>query len=64
MAQIPTPPASRQTSESPEIQKETDVDTSAELLQTLDSLLERYLYLLDLHQRLQADLAKQLSSVW
>lgn len=57
MAQVPTPPESRQTSESPEIQhKEAGaVD--------LDGLLERYLGLLDRHQRLQADLAKQLSSV-
>lgn len=62
MAQIPTPPASRDTSEAPEIQKETEVDTSTELLQPLDTLLERYLHLLDRHQKLQADLAKQLSS--
>ena len=65
MAQIPTPPASRPGSEAPEVQqKETHgVDTSAGLLQTLDTLLERYLHLLDRHQKLQADLAKRLSSV-
>lgn len=58
MAQILTPPASRHTSESPEIQQKEN-----ELSQTLDTLLERYLALLDRHQKLQADLAKQLSSV-
>ncbi|BCR91587.1 uncharacterized protein ACHE_70430A [Aspergillus chevalieri] len=62
MAQILTPPASRHTSESPEVRKETEVDASAELLQSLDTLLERYLHLLDRHQKLQADLAKRLSS--
>lgn len=64
MAQVPTPPASRPGSEAPEVQqKETQVDTSAGLLQTLDTLLEQYLHLLDRHQKLQADLAKRLSSV-
>ena len=65
MAQVPTPPASRHSSEAPEVQqKETqEVDTSAALLQTLDTLLERYLHLLDRHQKLQEDLAKRLSSV-
>ena len=57
MAQVPTPPESRQTSASPELQHrgEGAVD--------VDRLLERYLGLLDWHQTLQADLAKQLSSV-
>lgn len=66
MAQVPTPPASRHASEAPEVQqkdaKEVD-NTSDGLLQTLDTLLERYLHLLDQYQKLQADLAKRLSSV-
>lgn len=55
MAQVPTPPRSRQASASPESQFNASTD--------LDSLLERYLALLDRHQSLQTDLAKQLSSV-
>ncbi|KAI9927968.1 hypothetical protein ASPWEDRAFT_29358 [Aspergillus wentii DTO 134E9] len=63
MAQVPTPPASRHGSESPDVeQKKPVVDSSAELLQSLDTLLERYLCLLDRHQKLQADLGKRLSS--
>lgn len=66
MPQIPTPPASRHASESPELDQKNSlpVDSSAELLQSLDTLLERYLGLLDRHQKLQSELAKQLSSVW
>lgn len=66
MALVPTPPASRHGSEASEVQhkdaKEVD-NTPDGLLQTLDTLLEQYLHLLDQHQKLQADLAKRLSSV-
>ena len=34
-----------------------------DLLQSLDNLLERYLHLLDQHQKLQAELGSKLSSV-
>lgn len=63
MAQIPTPPLSRQASEERQIedQKKTSQDQDQVLL--LDSLLERYLHLLDRHQTLQAEIGKQLSSV-
>lgn len=37
---------------------------SMELLQSLDTLLEEYLHLLDRQQELQSGLAKQLSSVY
>ncbi|KAL1987734.1 hypothetical protein VTN96DRAFT_2574 [Rasamsonia emersonii] len=62
MAQIPTPPLSRQASEERQIedQKKTSQDQDQVLL--LDSLLERYLHLLDRHQTLQAEIGKQLSS--
>lgn len=65
MSQFPTPPASHYSSESlsDAHEKPPVVDSSAELSQYLDALLERYLGLLDRHQALQADLAKQLSSV-
>lgn len=66
MAQFPTPPASRHGSELPDVDTTKDspvADSSAELLQSLDALLERYLDLLDRHQKLHADFAKQLSSV-
>lgn len=55
MSQIPTPPASRPGSDAPA--------ASSELLQSLDTLLEQYLRLLDRQQQLQSGLAKQLSSV-
>ncbi|KAB8258184.1 hypothetical protein BDV32DRAFT_126231 [Aspergillus pseudonomiae] len=63
MAQIPTPPASRHGSESPETEykQPPGVDSSG-LLRSLDALLERYLHLLDRHQKLQAELATTLSS--
>ncbi|KNG85874.1 hypothetical protein ANOM_003649 [Aspergillus nomiae NRRL 13137] len=63
MAQIPTPPASRHGSESPETEHKQPpgVDSSG-LLRSLDALLERYLHLLDRHQKLQAELATTLSS--
>ena len=65
MSHLPTPPASRYGSESlDDIDKKSPVvDLSRELSQSLDTLLERYLGLLDRHQKLQADLSKQLSSV-
>ncbi|PKY07803.1 hypothetical protein P168DRAFT_323032 [Aspergillus campestris IBT 28561] len=61
MTQIPTPPASRASSESLYVETKQS-DSSAELLRSLDSLLEHYLHLLDQHQRLQADLSSRLSS--
>ncbi|PLN82147.1 hypothetical protein BDW42DRAFT_167241 [Aspergillus taichungensis] len=61
MTQIPTPPASRAGSESLDVETKQS-DSSAELLRSLDSLLEHYLHLLDQHQRLQADLSSRLSS--
>ena len=64
MAQIPTPPASRHGSESPDTEyKQIPVVDTSDLLQSLDTLLERYLHLLDRHQKLQAELATTLSSV-
>ncbi|KAE8379236.1 hypothetical protein BDV26DRAFT_260045 [Aspergillus bertholletiae] len=64
MAQIPTPPASRSGSESPDTEhKQPPVDdSSVDLLRSLDDLLEQYLFLLDRHQKLQAELATTLSS--
>ncbi|KAF4173945.1 hypothetical protein CNMCM8694_002242 [Aspergillus lentulus] len=64
MAELPTPPASRQSSESPELQlkQSYEAESSAKTLELLDHSLERYLLLLDQHQKLQADLAKKLSS--
>ncbi|KAF7125200.1 hypothetical protein CNMCM5793_001309 [Aspergillus hiratsukae] len=64
MAELPTPPASRQSSESPELQlkQSHEAESSAKALQLLDHSLEKYLLLLDQHQKLQTDLAKQLSS--
>jgi hypothetical protein len=65
MAELPTPPASRQSSESPELQlkQSHESESSAKALQLLDHSLEKYLLLLDQHQKLQTDLSKQLSSV-
>ncbi|PYH44937.1 uncharacterized protein BP01DRAFT_357287 [Aspergillus saccharolyticus JOP 1030-1] len=63
MAQIPTPPASRHGSPSPEHNpKKSEIEQQTIRLQTLDELLERYLHLLDEHQKLQADLGSRLSS--
>ncbi|CAI7668588.1 unnamed protein product [Penicillium bialowiezense] len=53
MPQLPTPPTSRAGSEFPESKASTEC---------LDELLERYLGLLDQQQKLQSELAKQLSS--
>ncbi|OJJ43439.1 hypothetical protein ASPZODRAFT_136301 [Penicilliopsis zonata CBS 506.65] len=68
MAQIPTPPASRCASEPADGSQEggrkpvvAEV-TSGELLESLDQALERYLELLDRHQKLQVELGKCLSS--
>lgn len=61
MAQIPTPPSSRDVSAEPVLEKPRK--TTEDQMKLLDTLLERYLYLLDQHQTLQADLGKQLSSV-
>lgn len=62
MAQIPTPPLSRQASEERQIEDQKKTKDQDQIL-LLDSLLERYLHLLDRHQTLQAELGKQLSSV-
>ncbi|KAE8148551.1 hypothetical protein BDV25DRAFT_158132 [Aspergillus avenaceus] len=63
MAQVPTPPASRHGSETPDAEsKQLPITDSTELLQSLDTLLERYLHLLDRHQKLQAELASSLSA--
>ncbi|KAL2860235.1 hypothetical protein BJX68DRAFT_261198 [Aspergillus pseudodeflectus] len=56
MAQLATPPASRQPSEAP------DSDPATDLVRSLDTLLERYLELLDKHQKLQGELASRFSS--
>ncbi|OOF98593.1 hypothetical protein ASPCADRAFT_204353 [Aspergillus carbonarius ITEM 5010] len=64
MAQIPTPPASRSASPAPDAEpKQAPVaESPVDLLQSLDNLLERYLHLLDQHQKLQAELGSKLSS--
>ncbi|KAJ5427928.1 hypothetical protein N7445_009382 [Penicillium cf. griseofulvum] len=60
MTQIPTPPASRQSSEAPEVKvKPVALEDS---VQCLDTLLEQYLHLLDRQQKLHSSLAEQLSS--
>ncbi|KXG45756.1 uncharacterized protein PGRI_046120 [Penicillium griseofulvum] len=60
MTQIPTPPASRQSSEAPEVKvKPVALEDS---VQCLDTLLEQYLHLLDRQQKLHSCLAEQLSS--
>lgn len=66
MPQAPTSPTSSYSLESQnDPQEESSVVHSSDALsQSLDSLLERYLGLLDRHQKLQAELAKQFSSVW
>ena len=58
MAQVLTPPASPGAGK---LHKEAQKDNSS--AETLDALLERYLYLLDRHQKLQEELGKQLASV-
>lgn len=65
MTELPTPPAC-QSSESPELQlkQSHEAESSAKALEMLDHSLESYLLLLDQHQKLQADLAKKLSSVY
>ncbi|KAL4997635.1 hypothetical protein BDV10DRAFT_89491 [Aspergillus recurvatus] len=64
MTQLPTPPVSRQSSEIPDAElKQLHIDDpTPDLLEPLDALLEKYLHLLDKHQRLQSDLASKLSS--
>ncbi|KAJ5520545.1 hypothetical protein N7463_000998 [Penicillium fimorum] len=60
MTQIPTPPASRPSSEAPEEKvKPLALEDS---VQCLDTLLEQYLHLLDRQQKLHSSLAEQLSS--
>ncbi|KAJ5710839.1 hypothetical protein N7488_004995 [Penicillium malachiteum] len=41
---------------------ELEITASKELLQSLDTLLERYLHLLDRQQQMQSELAKEMSS--
>ena len=60
MPQLPTPPLSREASVEPTSGATTRTDQK---LAELDALLERYLHLLDRHQRLHAELGKQLSFV-
>ncbi|GAM43796.1 hypothetical protein TCE0_060f18900 [Talaromyces pinophilus] len=63
MSQIPTPPQSRGSSVEPNDEKiDKTTTTLDEKVQLLDNLLERYLHLLDTHQKLQDSLGKQLSS--
>ncbi|KAL4773645.1 hypothetical protein BDW60DRAFT_184095 [Aspergillus nidulans var. acristatus] len=64
MKQLPTPPASRENSEVPDTDlKQLHIDDpTPDLLESLDALLEKYLHLLDKHQRLQHVLASKLSS--
>ncbi|KAI9374676.1 hypothetical protein BJX61DRAFT_274500 [Aspergillus egyptiacus] len=64
MSHLLTPPASRQGSETPEAElKQLNIaDSAPDLLESLDTLLERYLRLLDKHQKLQSELASKLSS--
>jgi hypothetical protein len=66
MRQLPTPPVSRQTSEIPDGElKQLHVDDiPPDPSTSLDALLERYLHLLDKHQRLQSELSSELSSVF
>ncbi|KAL4894133.1 hypothetical protein BDV59DRAFT_175906 [Aspergillus ambiguus] len=61
MTQVPTPPASRHGSPSDPDLKPAASDT-ADLTQSLDDLLERYLHLLDQHQKLRSQMASSLSS--
>lgn len=67
MSQIPTSPQSRGASIEPIEPNDKKIDktttTLDEKVQLLDNLLERYLHLLDTHQKLQESLGKQLSSV-
>lgn len=62
MPQIPTPSTSQPGSEALADELKP-AEASSELLQSLDTLLEQYLYLLDRQQELQSGLSKQLSSV-
>jgi hypothetical protein len=60
MAQVPTPPLSREVSVEPvKVSKYVATDK----VQELDNLLERYLQLIDNYQALQKKLGKNLSSV-
>jgi hypothetical protein len=67
MSQIPTPPPSSRgvSAEPPSSYDDECKNTTLEdnKVQLLDELLERYLNLLDRHQKLQESLGKQLSSV-
>ncbi|CAG8905306.1 unnamed protein product [Penicillium egyptiacum] len=60
MTQIPTPPASRPGSEAPEVT--VKAEPLEDSVQSLDTLLEKYLHLLDRQQKLHSSLAEQLSS--
>lgn len=58
MAQVPTPPESPPAGKLRKASPEDNTPPEA-----LDALLERYLHLLDRHQKLQEELGKQLASV-
>ncbi|KAK4869807.1 hypothetical protein LT330_005531 [Penicillium expansum] len=60
MTQIPTPPASRPGSEAPEVKVKPEALEDS--VQCLDTLLEKYLHLLDRQQKLHSSLAERLSS--
>ncbi|KAL4953228.1 hypothetical protein BDW69DRAFT_165802 [Aspergillus filifer] len=63
MTQLPTSPASRQSSEVSDAEfKQLHIDDrTSHSTQALDELLEKYLHLLDRHQTLQNELASKLS---
>lgn len=60
MAQVPTPPLSREASVEP---VKVAKYVANEKVQELDNLLERYLHLIDNYQTLQKKFGKNLSSV-
>ncbi|EED13888.1 conserved hypothetical protein [Talaromyces stipitatus ATCC 10500] len=59
MSRISTPPLSPETSIEP---KDEKCESTNNKIRQLDNLLERYLHLLDTHQKLQESVGKQLSS--
>lgn len=64
MDQLPTPPATpADGAGSSEVSSPTE-KSLVELSQELDSVLERYLNLLDQQQRLQQEIGREFSSVW
>lgn len=63
MSQSPTSPASRPSSVV-DLKPAGSEEASSGLAQSLDTLLEQYLHLLNRQQHLQAGLSKHMSSVW